>query len=31
VQRWLKKAAQEVQEYIFLTGRAFAGFFTRPC
>ena len=30
LQRWLKAAAQEVQEYIFLTGRAFAGFFTRP-
>jgi phospholipid/cholesterol/gamma-HCH transport system permease protein len=26
----LKAAAQEVQEYVFLTGRAFAGFFTPP-
>jgi phospholipid/cholesterol/gamma-HCH transport system permease protein len=30
LQRWLKKAAQEVQEYVFLTFRAFSGFFTRP-
>jgi phospholipid/cholesterol/gamma-HCH transport system permease protein len=30
LQRWLKTAAQEVQEYIFLTGRAFSGFFSRP-
>jgi phospholipid/cholesterol/gamma-HCH transport system permease protein len=29
-QRWLKAAAQEVQEYVFLTLRAFSGFFTRP-
>jgi phospholipid/cholesterol/gamma-HCH transport system permease protein len=30
LQRWLKSAAQEVQEYVLLTGRAFAGLFTRP-
>ena len=30
LQRWLKSSAQEVQEYVFLTGRAFAGLFTRP-
>jgi len=30
LQRWLKAAAHEVQEYVFLTGRAFAGLFTRP-
>jgi phospholipid/cholesterol/gamma-HCH transport system permease protein len=29
-QRWLKSAAQDVQEYVFLTGRAFTGCFTRP-
>jgi phospholipid/cholesterol/gamma-HCH transport system permease protein len=30
LQRWLKSSAQEVQEYVFLTGRAFTGLFTRP-
>jgi phospholipid/cholesterol/gamma-HCH transport system permease protein len=30
LQRWLKHAALEVQEYVFLTGRAVAGFFSRP-
>ena len=30
LQRWLKSAAHEVQEYIFLTCKAFTGFFTRP-
>jgi len=30
LQRWLKAAAHEVQEYVFLTGRAFAGLFRRP-
>ncbi len=30
LERWLKHAAQEVQEYVFLTRRAFHGAFTRP-
>ena len=30
LERWLKKAALEVQEYVFLTQRAFYGVFTRP-
>jgi phospholipid/cholesterol/gamma-HCH transport system permease protein len=30
LQRWLKAAAQEVQEYVLLTCRTFTGFFTRP-
>jgi len=30
LQAWLKSAALEVQEYIFLTRKAFAGCFTRP-
>ena len=30
LQRWLKSAALEVQEYIYLTCKAFAGFVTRP-
>ncbi len=30
LQRWLKSAALEVQEYLFLTRKAFTGFVTRP-
>jgi phospholipid/cholesterol/gamma-HCH transport system permease protein len=30
LQRWLKQAALETQEYVFLTCRTFAGFVTRP-
>ena len=30
LQRWLKSAALEVQEYVYLTCKAFTGFFTRP-
>jgi ABC-type transporter Mla maintaining outer membrane lipid asymmetry permease subunit MlaE len=30
LERWLKNAALEVQEYVFLTQRAFYGVFTRP-
>jgi phospholipid/cholesterol/gamma-HCH transport system permease protein len=30
LERWLKKAALEVQEYVFLTRAAFHGVFTRP-
>ena len=30
LERWLKHAALEVQEYVFLTRRAFHGIFTRP-
>ena len=30
LERWLKKAALEVQEYVFLTQAAFHGVFTRP-
>jgi phospholipid/cholesterol/gamma-HCH transport system permease protein len=30
IQRWLKAAAFEVQEYTFLTTATFGGFFTRP-
>src|SRR5437762_9604738 len=30
VERWLKKAALEMQEYVYLTAGAFHGVFTRP-
>src|SRR5205814_8321135 len=30
VERWLKKSALEMQEYMYLTGAAFYGVFTRP-
>jgi phospholipid/cholesterol/gamma-HCH transport system permease protein len=30
LQRWLKFAASQVQEYVYLTCAAFTGFFTRP-
>jgi phospholipid/cholesterol/gamma-HCH transport system permease protein len=30
IERWVKHAALEVQEYIFLTGATFRGVFTRP-
>ena len=30
VERWLKKSALEMQEYVHLTGAAFHGAFTRP-
>jgi phospholipid/cholesterol/gamma-HCH transport system permease protein len=30
VERWLKKAALETQEYVYLTAGAFHGVFTRP-
>lgn len=30
LERWLKKAALEVQEYVYLAGAAFHGVFTRP-
>ncbi len=30
VERWLKAAAREAQEYVFLTGAAFRGVVTRP-
>ncbi|PYR05871.1 MAG: transporter [Acidobacteria bacterium] len=30
IDSWLKKAALEVQEYVFLTAAAFRGVFTRP-